>query len=202
MRLPPLAKTWGRVTRSTSRAGYDSAPSVEMENLTPQPYDPFFADGKSPSSVSKLSLDSTPPPPTNARRWWPFYTQGWRFGAANCSISVIVVFFVNLVVTIWGSARKNAPGEVIFSGECNHISRINSYLHLLINLLSTLMLSSSNYCMQCLSAPTRKEVDSAHAKGVWLDIGIPSIRNLRFISKRRAVAWCLLGLSSLPLHLL
>lgn len=55
--------------------------------------------------------------------------------------------------------------------------------------------------MQCLSAPTRKEIDRAHARGVWLDIGIPSVRNLRYISKRRVLIWALLGLSSLPLHL-
>lgn len=79
---------------------------------------------------------------------------------------------------------------------------MNSYLHFAINLLSTILLSSSNYCMQCLSAPTRKEVNTAHAKGVWLDIGIPSMRNLRYIDRRRVILWGLLGLSSLPLHLL
>ena len=28
------------------------------------------------------------------------------------------------------------------------------------------------------SFPTRKEIDRAHAKGDWLDIGIPSVRNI------------------------
>ena len=56
--------------------------------------------------------------------------------------------------------------------------------------------------MQCLSSPTREEVDKAHNLGQWLDIGIPSIRNLRRISRRRLVLWWLLAGSSIPLHLM
>lgn len=56
--------------------------------------------------------------------------------------------------------------------------------------------------MQCLSAPTRKEVDEAHAQGKWLDIGVPSVRNLTNIAKPRVAMWLGLGLTSLPLHLM
>ncbi|KAJ4350012.1 uncharacterized protein N0V89_008633 [Didymosphaeria variabile] len=126
------------------------------------------------------------------------FTSGWRFGAINGAISVCVVFFINLVVTILVSARKDG---VFFDGDCDRASKLNTGLHLLINILSTILLSSSNYCMQCLSAPTRKEIDDAHSKGKWLDIGVQSVHNLRNIDRRRAVVWLLLGLSSLPLHL-
>lgn len=128
------------------------------------------------------------------------YSEGWRFGAMSCAISTSVVFLVNLVATIiWAVKVK---GGVLHEGDCDQAKRINLGLHILINALSIIMLSSSNYCMQCLSAPTRKETDHAHARGDWLDIGVQSIRNLRRISKKRAAVWCLLGLSSLPLHLL
>lgn len=56
--------------------------------------------------------------------------------------------------------------------------------------------------MQLLVSPTRREVNKAHNKGRWLDIGVPSIRNLRSISPIRVVIWVVLGLSSLPLHFL
>ena len=39
------------------------------------------------------------------------------------------------------------------------------------------------------------------AKQKWLDIGVPSIRNLSSISKTRAFMWLLLGLTSVPLNL-
>ena len=74
--------------------------------------------------------------------------------------------------------------------------------HVLINILGTALLTSSNYCMQILSAPSREKPDLAHARNTWLDIGIISFRNLAYIDRRRMILWCILGLSSLPLHLL
>ena len=56
--------------------------------------------------------------------------------------------------------------------------------------------------MQCLSSPTRDEVDRAHKKNIRLDIGVPGMRNLRQISWNRIVLWWLLALSGIPLHLL
>ena len=55
--------------------------------------------------------------------------------------------------------------------------------------------------MQILTAPTGGEIDLAHAAGRWLDIGVLSMRNLRWISRERMCIWILLGLTSLPLHL-
>ncbi|KAF2023656.1 hypothetical protein EK21DRAFT_118567 [Setomelanomma holmii] len=54
--------------------------------------------------------------------------------------------------------------------------------------------------MQRLIAPTRKEIDTAHARRIWLDIGVPGVRNLFFIAPTRALLWFILGLSSVPLH--
>lgn len=75
-------------------------------------------------------------------------------------------------------------------------------LHLVINALSTLLLSASNYAMQCLSSLTRKEVEKGHRHYIWLDIDVPSVRNLRRISRGRATFWWLLGIPGIPLHLL
>ena len=62
------------------------------------------------------------------------------------------------------------------------------------------MLGVSNYTMQCLSSPTRDEVDRAHAHNKWLDIGVPSARNLSKIRTSRAILWGLLAVSSVPVH--
>ncbi|KAI4197238.1 MAG: hypothetical protein LQ350_006069 [Teloschistes chrysophthalmus] len=78
---------------------------------------------------------------------------------------------------------------------------MSMWLHLAINILGTALLSASNYCMQCLSAPNRQEVDRAHQRQVALDIGVPSLRNLRHISRKRLLLWILLAISSIPLHL-
>jgi hypothetical protein len=123
-----------------------------------------------------------------------------RFGALHFAVWATIVFLINVTITIWGSTYSKSG--VLLEGDCDRVKRLNTGLHVLINVLSTILLSGSNYCMQCLSAPTRSEVDSAHAKGTWLDIGIPSIRNVKHLSRKRTILWVLLALTSLPLHLL
>lgn len=114
----------------------------------------------------------------------------------------------NIIVTVIAAAiarRENGHASaisVIRKGTCDDIEHTGLAIHLVINVVSTLLLGASNYCMQCLSAPTREDVDRAHQKGTWLDIGVPSLRNLRFIKQGNLVYWMLLGLSSIPLHLL
>ena len=97
---------------------------------------------------------------------------------------------------------SNFTIATVFEGDCGKKTKISVWCHLLINACSTLLLSASNNAMPCLSAPTRSNVDNAHASGSWLDIGIPSTRNLRTVGWKRVVLWAVLGLSSLPLHLL
>lgn len=122
----------------------------------------------------------------------------------GCFAIAVFVLLVNLgstivFVTKWGS--QNGIGT-IFKGDCQHGRRLSTWMHLLINILSTLLLWASNLCMQLLAAPTRLEVDKAHEKSIWLDIGVPSMRNLRHIARWRGLVWSILGLSSIPLHFL
>ena len=60
------------------------------------------------------------------------------------------------------------------------------------------------YCpevtQQCLAAPTRSEIDAAHTRRQWMDIGIPSIRNL-FRIKAERMLWIAIGITSVLLHL-
>lgn len=119
--------------------------------------------------------------------------------ALACTIS-LVVFLTNLVATIYLPLHHN-DGR-LFTGNCTIASRLSASLHIAINLLSSLLLGASNLCMQLLSVPTRAEIDKAHARKKWLDIGIPSLRNLNHIAKKRQIIWILLALGSFPLHFL
>lgn len=115
-----------------------------------------------------------------------------------------VVLVINLILTIWAvsiSGVQNGLGT-LHDGSCKRTATLTFLMHLAINVLSTLLLGASNYSMQCLSSPTRSEIDKAHGQGVWLDIGVPSVRNLRRLSTSRIVLWWLLAISSVPLHLL
>jgi len=90
----------------------------------------------------------------------------------------------------------------LYSRSCSKSNTIGKWLHLVINALSTLLLSGSNYTQQCLAAPTRSEVDAAHARRRWMDIGVPSVRNLFMIKAERRLLWIAIGITSVPLHLL
>jgi hypothetical protein len=139
--------------------------------------------------------------PSWTRKTW----QGWRPVILRGAILAFVVFIFNLVLTIAALVKPKSLSNghrKIFEGDCNKVKQLDIGLHLVINVLSTILLGASNYAMQCLSAPTRREVDKAHEKRVWLDIGVLSFRNLTKIRKKRAFLWAFLGLSSMPLHLL
>lgn len=128
--------------------------------------------------------------------------QGWRFGAFLGFLTCLLVLILNLTLTIWASIRSKHNNGHIYQGSCAATKRYNVSLHIIINILSTLLLGASNYSMQCLSAPTRNVVDQAHQEGKWLDVGVQSLRNLKWSKNWKKAIWALLALSSLPLHLL
>lgn len=144
------------------------------------------------------------PEEQRAQTWRTRWSDRRTALAAHQSISVLVLI-LNLTFTIaaWRELGTTVNGfRTIYEGNCDNARRLNSILHLVINALSTLLLGSSNFCMQLLIAPTRKEVDHAHTQGTWMDIGIPSIRNFWRVKLQRQVGWLLLALSSGTLHLL
>ena len=114
---------------------------------------------------------------------------------------------VLLINVLWTCISARVYGTqdgigTIFMGDCGRSQLLNVYLHVAINILSTLLLGTSNYCMQLVSAPTREEIDRAHANKTWLDIGVPSIRNVWKLSLSNKVVWAGLAITSAALHLL
>ena len=130
--------------------------------------------------------------------------EGYHFGILSCAVVAALVLIINLSFTIWAvsSFRTQNGLGTLYDGSCKRTRTLAFWIHLAINVFSTLLLGASNYSMQCLSSPTRGEVDKAHGQGIWLDIGVPSIRNLRRLSPIRVALWWLLAISSIPLHLL
>ncbi|KAL8645139.1 MAG: hypothetical protein Q9226_007434 [Calogaya cf. arnoldii] len=124
-------------------------------------------------------------------------------GTIGCAVATSLVFLVNLTVTIWAAAHYGIEDGLgtIHDGSCDNTKTMSLWTHFAINVLSTAILSASNYCMQCLSAPTRRDIDRAHARHVWLHVGVQNVRNLLYVSRIKAFLWLLLALSSIPLHL-
>lgn len=131
---------------------------------------------------------------------WDSRFSGWRSGLAGFTILAIVLLVINTSTLIWAAVHLNDNEATIATGNCNEIQKLSVYSYFGINVLSTGLLAGSNYCMQCLSSPTRKEVDIAHAQSSYLNIGVISWRNIISSRKRRIFIMSTLILSSLTLH--
>ncbi|BCS26984.1 uncharacterized protein APUU_60032A [Aspergillus puulaauensis] len=129
--------------------------------------------------------------------------RNWKVALINGAIASVIVLFFNLGFVLWAIRRYELEDGhgTIYTGHCEKARRISVWFHLVINVLGTLLLGASNYAMQFLCAPTRADIDRAHGKGAGLDIGVPSVRNRTRISKKCALLWIFLALSSVPLHL-
>ncbi|TDZ32092.1 hypothetical protein C8035_v012335 [Colletotrichum spinosum] len=134
--------------------------------------------------------------------WVP---SGWRRAAA---VNVVLMNVALAVLIGVLCVAISATGDVaraweFYRADCGSgsLSVLNTLLHLLLNALSTVVLASSSFFMQVLNSPSRREVDATHARGDWLDIGIPSWRNAFRLSRFKLVAWLLLLLTSVPIHM-
>ena len=129
---------------------------------------------------------------------------GWRATiSAGAGLSVLSLL-TNMAILFWGLSKPTVSvtgNPMLFKGSYSQVQTIYTWSHLGINILSTLLLGSSNAAMQCLSAPTRNEIDEMHSMGDWLDIGISGF-SWKAMKLWRKILWISLALSSLPLHLL
>ncbi|KAE8393580.1 hypothetical protein BDV23DRAFT_170029 [Aspergillus alliaceus] len=154
---------------------------------------------------ARADSDDDAASPSKEEKNTPRTGYEWRHGAFICFAVTIAILLLNLVLTVIAASRARGPshsflGESIFEGDCAKVKHWSTGFHLLINVLGTILLGASSYCMQCLSAPSRDDVNQLHARGKWVDIGTPSVTNLRFMRSAQIVWWCLLLLSSVPFH--
>lgn len=112
------------------------------------------------------------------------------------------VLLINFLFTIYSGVKSGSGLQVgtVYHGDCDTVRKADSWLHIAINVMGTLLLGASNYTMQCIAAPTRGEIDASHSSGKHMDIGLPSIRNLHGWKKKTLFG--LLVVSTLPLHFL
>ncbi|RMJ18109.1 hypothetical protein CDV36_002190 [Fusarium kuroshium] len=150
------------------------------------------------SFISKASSQK----PLTARPEKKQLFGGWRTGLAISTSAAAFVTIANIVFLGVVGARVNANGGALWTGDCKTAKEYSLWLHLAINALATVLLGAGNYTQQVLTGPTRQEIDQAHDKRQWLDIGVSSLHNLTKISIKRVAAWIVLALSSLPIHLL
>jgi hypothetical protein len=115
-----------------------------------------------------------------------------------------LVFLANVAVTVWATKSHPTSGVMgsLSTGACRKIKHTNIGIHLLLNVFSSVFLGAGNYCMQVLAAPSSEEVRTAHAAGRYYEIGVHSVHNVWHSTRRKKMAWLLLGFCSTMLHLM
>ncbi|KAK7947830.1 uncharacterized protein PG986_008716 [Apiospora aurea] len=131
--------------------------------------------------------------------------RGWRRTGAINIVWVSTCGLIVLAGLLYSIARNENGSKLhstkIYQGRCPKSSRISTVLHLLVNIVSTGILASSNFFMHITTSPTRKEIDRAHMFLRPLDIGLLSRGNLSSLSYFKRACWSILLLSSIPIHL-
>ncbi|KNG84968.1 hypothetical protein ANOM_006778 [Aspergillus nomiae NRRL 13137] len=197
---------------------FDRAETVELLSI-PRDEEPLGPDSSSEAGkdISDLEAVESTRKHNKKRK-----TENWKRSLYLGSLASAIVLLFNVSFVAWAVSHHDLTENrgVLYTGDCTKTKRMSTGIHLVINILSTALLCASSYTMverscfylqawcfspdsrqQCLCAPTRTEIDRAHLKNQWLDIGVPSVRNLFRISKVKLILWLILALSSLPLHL-
>lgn len=166
---------------------------------------PFFEKSAKMDHFYRLEDLAKPLPPPKPDLWTRLFPTQRKVLFTQQGL-IILVLVANIVVSIVGVTEYNVDvtGTIgtLYMGKCDVAQKFSLWFHLLIDVLSTLLLGASNYAMQLLCSPTRKDVDEAHRRGISLDIGISSIRNLRHVGRKKAIMCWMLGFCSTCLHLL
>ncbi|ODM16584.1 hypothetical protein SI65_08091 [Aspergillus cristatus] len=72
----------------------------------------------------------------------------WKGTLYLGSVTCFIVLCINVSFVSWAATDHSCLGEaVLYTGGCNKVKRMSTGIHLLINVLSTLLLAASNFSM-------------------------------------------------------
>ncbi|KAM0723366.1 hypothetical protein Q7P37_000352 [Cladosporium fusiforme] len=197
----------------------DARSSEESQSFNfPNTHSPMAHDGSQAASTDPLLLhfssDAHEPRyaniedlkgwiPAVAHKKPPWYMRRATLLFTNIMFAVTTLIVNSLSLAYFPGFRSpNEDMGTLGSGNCDKVKRNNALIHVAINILSTLLLAASNFSMQILVAPTRQQINEAHKERKWLQVGVPSVRNLPRIGWARRFLWVVMALSSLPVHFL
>jgi len=141
------------------------------------------------------------------RKAWQTITKPFKRGwltvpIAFCIVSSAVGLTV-LALLIASSAKGDFSGSTgLFAGNCSKAKSRSETLRFAVTAAAFLVTLSSDKFLRLAVAPLPEEVDRAHVRSQWLDIGVNSWRNLPFVSTWRRWSWAVILLTSVPVQLL
>lgn len=135
---------------------------------------------------------------------WRRSTVGWRSGVVlNVVLSLLILIAGFVCFVVAGTKVAFLAGDMkLFAGSCSMVTNVSWGLHALINVAVLVLLVGANYVFQVLSSPTRSEIAEAHESRRWLEIGVPSLRNCRYIGGGRSALAILLVVVAVATHIM
>lgn len=134
------------------------------------------------------------------------FPTGWRLGTWFCCSAVALCVMLEIAMLVYATkTSSNGRGSnILLEGKCEEVRELELWLLLPLNIAGTILIGTSNYVMQIVSAPERKEIDEAHAFAQPIAVAGVRFKDLAFnkTNKLRRGIWWSLGLSSLPIHFL
>ena len=141
----------------------------------------------------------------------PRGVTGWRAGTRLCCFAVVLCIAIEFVLLIWAVVPNghNSTDGLVWEGRCDVVRKLELWLLLPLNIAATVLIGTSNYVMQVMSAPDREEIDQAHRYATPLAVGGIRFKMSKYEDPRaykrgklRRTVWWVLVISSLPIHLL
>lgn len=116
------------------------------------------------------------------------FNDGWRGRMIRVAFFSTVLWLINMIVYVilLSKCGAHSGSGLLMERSCGSVQRANTGTHAVLNIVTSLMLSASNFAMVSLCSPTREEIDAAHDKKEWLSIGGMGLRNFRLIKTTRA----------------
>jgi len=82
--------------------------------------------------------------------WHRRHLSGWRAGAILSCATAFVVLLINIALLIWIVRNDDIRHGIgtVFEGSCEKAKSFNTWLGLALNVLCSILLGASNYCMR------------------------------------------------------
>ncbi|PYH94195.1 hypothetical protein BO71DRAFT_430233 [Aspergillus ellipticus CBS 707.79] len=196
--LPLLCSHDDTDGRLTGTITADSFSEIELQPIQ-VPREWIFSTGYDPvqnrgdrGSDDDQSSNREPITRASSKVEAPSSQREWESPVRWCAWLNLAILIINIaVIVIMLGIAASKPSGITFGsiivrkGSCSGVKAATTGLHLLINMLSVTLSATSNYCSHILIAPSRKDVDEAHSRRVWVVIGTFSFRNIMKLSMRR-----------------
>jgi hypothetical protein len=106
---------------------------------------PSESSSEQPTMLVKWNKFPVIRDPNEKRRNPRLYS--WRATVLTCAMTATVILGINVALAIYGVVKygKDGSERTLYVGDCDQAGTISNRLHILINVLITILLSASNY---------------------------------------------------------